>query len=119
MTTALLKGWDMRSAADAAWVPWGEGGNARAKLLAPSVDVYAALAGLCPMPPTLSRISSPEPGRSRPSRPSATCPTPRPGSSGHSWARIRRPIHSSSRTFPSVVTMLRQGNFWSPSPVSR
>ena len=33
MTTAPLKGWDIRSAADAAWVPWGEGGNARAKIL--------------------------------------------------------------------------------------
>ena len=33
MTSAPLKGWDIRIAADAEWVPWGEGGNARAKIL--------------------------------------------------------------------------------------
>ena len=33
MTTALQEGWDMGAAADAAWVPWGEGDRARAKIL--------------------------------------------------------------------------------------
>lgn len=33
MTTALLDGWDIRATADTPWVPWGEGGNARAKVL--------------------------------------------------------------------------------------
>ncbi|HEX2381917.1 MAG TPA: hypothetical protein VHI95_04740 [Acidimicrobiales bacterium] len=33
MTTALQQGWDIGTAADAEWVPWGEGGRARAKIL--------------------------------------------------------------------------------------
>jgi quercetin dioxygenase-like cupin family protein len=33
MTTVSLEGWDIRAAEDAAWVPWGEGGRARAKVL--------------------------------------------------------------------------------------
>ena len=33
MTTALLEGWDIHAGTDTEWVPWGEGGNARAKIL--------------------------------------------------------------------------------------
>ena len=33
MNTTLLDGWDMHTAADVAWVPWGERGDARAKVL--------------------------------------------------------------------------------------
>jgi quercetin dioxygenase-like cupin family protein len=33
VTTELLEGWDIHAAEDAPWVPWGEGGNARAKIL--------------------------------------------------------------------------------------
>jgi quercetin dioxygenase-like cupin family protein len=32
-TTPLLDGWDIHTAADTPWMPWGEGGNARAKIL--------------------------------------------------------------------------------------
>jgi hypothetical protein len=33
MTTALLDGWDIGAAEDTEWVPWGEGGDAHAKVL--------------------------------------------------------------------------------------
>ena len=33
MTTALLEGWQIGVAEETPWVPWGEGSNARAKLL--------------------------------------------------------------------------------------
>ena len=32
-TEQLLDRWDIRHAADADWIPWGEGGKARAKIL--------------------------------------------------------------------------------------
>ncbi|HEX6419341.1 MAG TPA: cupin domain-containing protein [Acidimicrobiales bacterium] len=39
MTTISLAGWDITRAADAPWVPWGDGGDARAKVLG-SADGY-------------------------------------------------------------------------------
>jgi quercetin dioxygenase-like cupin family protein len=33
MTTVPLEGWDIGSTDDAAWIAWGEGGRARAKIL--------------------------------------------------------------------------------------
>jgi mannose-6-phosphate isomerase-like protein (cupin superfamily) len=50
--TALLHGWDIGSAADAPWLPWGERGDARAQVLATGdgyvvavVDVEAGYTG--------------------------------------------------------------------------
>ena len=38
-----LEGWDIATFADAAWVPWGSHGNARAKVLAAADGFHVAL----------------------------------------------------------------------------
>jgi quercetin dioxygenase-like cupin family protein len=43
VTPALLDGWDMHSAADVPWIKWGEGDNARAKVLAEGDGYVVAL----------------------------------------------------------------------------
>jgi hypothetical protein len=41
--TALLDGWDITHAADADWVPWGDNGDARAKILGTADGYVVAL----------------------------------------------------------------------------
>jgi quercetin dioxygenase-like cupin family protein len=42
MTTISLAGWDIERADDAAWVPWGQTGDARAKILG-NADGYLVM----------------------------------------------------------------------------
>ena len=41
--TFSLEGWDIKRAADVEWVPWGEQGDARAKVLASADGFFVAL----------------------------------------------------------------------------
>jgi quercetin dioxygenase-like cupin family protein len=42
-TPPSLEGWDITRAADVEWVPWGQGGNARAKVLGNADDYLVVL----------------------------------------------------------------------------